>query len=47
VEQAHARHADLIGLGVRQASEIATRFEKTVAYEVVANAQCPVLTCRL
>jgi nucleotide-binding universal stress UspA family protein len=47
VEQAHARHADLIGLGVRQASEIATRFEKTVAYQVVASAQCPVLTCRL
>jgi nucleotide-binding universal stress UspA family protein len=47
VEQASARHADLIGLGVRQASGISTRFEKTVAYQVVANAQCPVLTCRL
>jgi nucleotide-binding universal stress UspA family protein len=41
VEQASARHADLIGLGVRQAPEISIRFEKTVAYHVVGQRPMP------
>jgi nucleotide-binding universal stress UspA family protein len=43
---AHARrsHADLIGLGVRCATDVAKRFRETVAYCVLAEAECPVLT---
>ena len=45
---AHAEtgRADLIGLGVRQAGEITTHFRNTVAYRVVLQAHCPVLTAR-
>jgi nucleotide-binding universal stress UspA family protein len=45
---AHAEsgRADLIGLGVRKAGEITTHFRNTVAYRVVLQARCPVLTCR-
>jgi nucleotide-binding universal stress UspA family protein len=45
---AHAKsgRADLIGLGVRKAGEITTHFRNTVAYRVVLQAHCPVLTAR-
>jgi nucleotide-binding universal stress UspA family protein len=45
---AHAEtgRADLIGLDVRKAGEITTHFRNTVAYRVVLQAQCPVLTSR-
>ncbi len=45
---AHAEsgRADLIGLGVRKAGEITTHFRNTVAYRVVLQANCPVLTAR-
>jgi nucleotide-binding universal stress UspA family protein len=45
---AHAEtgRADLMGLGVRKAAEITTHFRNTVAYRVVLQAQCPVLTAR-
>jgi len=45
---AHAQtgNADLIGLGVRQAGELTTHFRNTVAYRVVLQAHCPVLTSR-
>lgn len=45
---AHAEsgRADLIGLGVRKAGEITTHFRNTVAYRVVLQAHCPVLTAR-
>jgi nucleotide-binding universal stress UspA family protein len=45
---AHAEtgRADLIGLGVRKAGEITTHFRNTVAYRVVIQAHCPVLTAR-
>ena len=39
-------NADLIGMGVRHAGEIATHFRNTVAYRVVLEAHCPVLTVR-
>jgi nucleotide-binding universal stress UspA family protein len=44
---AHARadKIDLIGFGVRKAGEIITHFRNTVAYKVVLEAECPVLTC--
>jgi nucleotide-binding universal stress UspA family protein len=43
---AHARrmNADLIGLGVRGATDIARHFHETVAYRILAEAECPVLT---
>lgn len=43
---AHARadKIDLIGFGVRKAGEIITHFRNTVAYKVVLEAECPVLT---
>lgn len=43
---AHAgrTNADLIGLGVRCATDIAKRFRDTVAYRILAEAACPVLT---
>ena len=45
---AHAQtgNADLIGMGVRHAGEITTHFRNTVAYRVVLQAACPVLTSR-
>ncbi len=45
---AHAQtgNADMIGLGVRQAGELTTHFRSTVAYRVVLQAHCPVLTSR-
>jgi nucleotide-binding universal stress UspA family protein len=45
---AHAQsgNADLIGMGVRHAGEIMTHFRNTVAYRVVLEAHCPVLTVR-
>ena len=45
---AHAEtgRADLIGLGVRRAAEITTHVRNTVAYRVVLQAHCPVLTAR-
>lgn len=45
---AHAEtgRADLIGLGVRKAGEITTHFRNTVAYRVLLQAHCPVLTAR-
>lgn len=44
---AHARriNADLIGLGVRGSSDIARHFRETVAYRILAEAECPVVTC--
>ena len=43
---AHARagNVDLIGFGVRKASEISTHFRNTVPYKIVLQAECPVLT---
>jgi nucleotide-binding universal stress UspA family protein len=43
---AHARliDADLIGLGVRGSTDIARHFRETVAYRILAEAECPVLT---
>lgn len=38
--------ADLIAFGVRTAGETSTHFRNTVAYRVILNAECPVLTCR-
>jgi len=45
---AHAEsgRADLIGLGVRMAGEVTTHLRNTVAYRVVLEARCPVLTSR-
>jgi nucleotide-binding universal stress UspA family protein len=44
----HARRidADLIGLGVRGWTDIAKQFRETVAYRILAEAECPVLTHR-
>lgn len=36
--------ADLIGLGVRSATDIAMHFCETTAYQILAQAECPVLT---
>jgi nucleotide-binding universal stress UspA family protein len=41
-----ARDADVIGFGIRKASEMSTHFRNTVSYRVLTNASCPVLTCR-
>lgn len=38
--------AGLIALGVKPAGEASTHVRNTVAYRVVLNAECPVLTCR-
>jgi nucleotide-binding universal stress UspA family protein len=38
--------ADLIGFGVRGSSFLSTHFQSTVAYKVMVQAECPVLTCR-
>jgi nucleotide-binding universal stress UspA family protein len=37
-------HADLIGLGVRCATDIAMHFQETTAYRILAESECPVLT---
>lgn len=42
--QARSHNADLIGLGVRGATDIAHHFRETVAYRILAEAECPVLT---
>ena len=47
--EAKGRNADLIILGVRSAAgrlRVATRLSRSVAYQVVASAPCPVLTVR-
>jgi nucleotide-binding universal stress UspA family protein len=47
--EAKGRNADLIVLGVRSAAgrlRMATHLSRSVAYQVVANAPCPVLTVR-
>jgi nucleotide-binding universal stress UspA family protein len=36
--------ADLIALGVRCSTDIARHFRETVAYRILAEAECPVLT---
>jgi len=43
---AHAREdrVDLIGFGVRKATEISTHFRNTIPYKIVLQAECPVLT---
>jgi nucleotide-binding universal stress UspA family protein len=48
LEEAGGRHADLIVLGVRSAAhpQLATHLHRSVAYQIVANALCPVLTVR-
>ena len=46
LSHAETGRADLIGLGVRKAGEITTHFRNTVAYRVVLQAHCPVLTSR-
>lgn len=43
---ARESQADLIAFGVRPGGEAGTHFRNTVAYRVVLNAECPVLTCR-
>lgn len=43
---ARDRKADLIGLGIRKAGEMATHFRNTVTYRVLLQATCPVLTHR-
>lgn len=43
---AREQQADLIAFGVRQAGELPTHFRNTVAYRVVLDAECPVLTSR-
>jgi nucleotide-binding universal stress UspA family protein len=43
---AREHHAAVIALGVRQAGEPTTHFRNTVAYRVVLEAECPVLTSR-
>lgn len=43
---AHAceQNVDLIGFGISRTAEFTTRFRNTVAYRVLLNARCPVLT---
>jgi nucleotide-binding universal stress UspA family protein len=43
---AHECHADLMAFGVHRAGEASTHFRNTVAYQLVLQADCPVLTCR-
>ncbi|MFI5104397.1 MAG: universal stress protein, partial [Terriglobales bacterium] len=42
----HEHQADVLALGVRHAGEASTHFRNTVAYKVVQEAECPVLTQR-
>lgn len=44
LSHAHRINADLIGLGVRGCTDIARHFRETVAYQILAEAECPVLT---
>jgi len=47
--EAKGRNADVIVLGVRSAAgrlRVATRLSRSVAYQIVASAPCPVLTVR-
>lgn len=44
LDYARRGKADLIGLGVRCATDIAQHFRTTVAYRILAEAECPVLT---
>jgi nucleotide-binding universal stress UspA family protein len=44
LDQAKNRNADLIGLGVRKMAEITTHFRNTVAYRIILQSNCPVLT---
>ena len=37
-------NAELIGFGVRHSSELATHLQNTIAYRVIMQAECPVLT---
>ena len=49
LDVASRENADLIVMGVRSARgplKIATHFVPSIAYKVVANAECPVLTVR-
>lgn len=39
-------HAGLIAFGVKPAGEASTHLRNTVAYRVILDAECPVLTCR-
>jgi nucleotide-binding universal stress UspA family protein len=41
---AHSTSADLIALGVRGTTDIAKHFRETVAYRILCEAECPVLT---
>ncbi len=43
---AREQNAGLIAMGVKQAIEIATHFSGNIAYQVMAGANCPVLTVR-
>jgi nucleotide-binding universal stress UspA family protein len=40
------RHADVIAFGVRHRSQAATHLRNTVAYKVILESECPVLTYR-
>jgi nucleotide-binding universal stress UspA family protein len=42
----HEHQADVLALGVRHAGEASTHFRNTVAYKVVQESECPVLTQR-
>lgn len=43
---ARENQADLIAMGVRNAFAPGVQLRSSVAYQVMAGAQCPVLTCR-
>jgi nucleotide-binding universal stress UspA family protein len=40
-------HADVVALGVHKAGETRTHLRNTVAYKIVLEAECPVLTSRV
>jgi K+-sensing histidine kinase KdpD len=44
VDYARRSHAGLIVLGVRQASMLASHIPEHIAYRIIAEAPCPVLT---
>jgi nucleotide-binding universal stress UspA family protein len=44
---AHECQADVVAFGVRPAVEAGLHFRNTVAYKVILEAECPVLTSRL
>jgi len=39
-------HVDLMAFGVQRAGEASTHFRNSIAYQLVLQADCPVLTCR-